>query len=95
MGFQFIAFTASGPLIGWVGLTIDLPAMFWIGIAVCAVNLFMNLASGVMKLPVLPGVLIVGGMLLWKPWLVGAALGLLLWTTVESFGELVSMLRRK
>jgi hypothetical protein len=95
LGLVFSALTAAGPLIALAGLAMEIQTVFWIGIAICAANLFMNLASGAMKLPILPGALIVGGMLFWKPWLVGAALGLLIWTTLEAIGELLSTIRRR
>ncbi|MBU2873467.1 hypothetical protein [Marinobacter salexigens] len=86
----FILFTLSGPLAGAIGWFSDIFWLFWIGVALAVVNLVMNLASGVMKLPVLPLAFILISAVILSPWHLGAGVGLLIWTTVESVGELMS-----
>jgi len=84
----FSLVTWGGPIIGALGLYFDLQAVFWIGVVIAGLNLFMNLASGAMKFPILPLASAGIGIMLWQPWYVGAALGLLAWTTLEAAGEL-------
>ena len=90
---HFSLITFAGPILGIVGLGIDVQALFWIGVIICAFNLFMNLASGVMNFPLIPGVLVVAGGIYWSPWFMGAALGLVVWTGLEALGELYSIAR--
>lgn len=87
-------FTFSGPVLGFLGFFMGWPWLFWVGVLLAAVNLFLNVASGVMKMPLLPILLSVGGALYWNPWLEGLGLGLLAWTLIEGIGELVPKLRR-
>jgi hypothetical protein len=96
MKLAFVSFTLLGPIVGAIGFYLSLPIVFWIGVGLAGLNLFMNLASGVMKLPLLPGAcVILGGMLLF-PWYEGAGTGLLAWTALEGAGELISpMLGRR
>jgi hypothetical protein len=89
-----IALTAVGPVLGAAGWFLSIPWLFWLGAAFAAVNLFMNLASGVMKLPLLPLLLIVIGAIFLDPWTRGAAAGLLVWTALESLGEVWASVRR-
>jgi hypothetical protein len=57
-------------------------------VIVAAFNLFMNVASGAMRLPLLPAATILIGAGAWSPWYIGASLGLLVWTAIEALGEL-------
>ena len=88
-------FTVSGPLLGWIGWFLDLPWLFWVGIGVCSVTLFLNLASGVLKLPIIPGALMVGGAVYFEPWYHGIGLGLLAWTSLEAIGDVIGQKRRQ
>lgn len=84
-------FTASGPLLGAAGWFLSLSWIFWIGVSMCAINLFLNLASGAMKLPVLPAAFMVGAAVLFSPWYVGLSVGLVAWTALESAGEIIGI----
>jgi len=84
----FTAFTLSGPAIGGLGWYFELPWIFWTGVALAAINLSLNLGSGVLRLPVLPAAAIILGMMLTDPWLTGAAIGLLVYTVIEGVGDL-------
>jgi len=46
--------TALGPLVGGAGWLLEISWLFWIGVAICALTMFLDVASGAMKLPVLP-----------------------------------------
>ena len=81
--------TLSGPILGASGYFLEMLWLLWVGVAVCLLNLFMNLASGVMKLPVLPIVAVVIGATVVSPWYLGAGYGLLVWTAIEAAGEVV------
>lgn len=86
-------FTALGPLVGGAGWFFSIGWLFWVGATLAAINLFLNLASGAMKLPILPtALMIVGGAAL-NPWYRGVAAGLLVWTALESLGEIWSTLK--
>lgn len=79
--------TLAGPLIGGIGWFIEYHWLFWVGVGLSALTLFLNLASGVLKLPILPTVFIAVGGFGLSPWYVGAGAGLLLWTAFEPIGE--------
>ena len=86
-----LIFTLSGPVIGGIGWYVDIQWLFWVGVGLCAVNLFMNVTSGVMKAPILPTlIMIVAGVFL-EPWYFGAGIGLLAWTALEVVGEFVGL----
>ena len=100
MGFVFTAITASGPIVGVLGLYFGSPIMFWIGVVISLFNLFMNLASGAMSRPILPVLFVAAGGVLTAaialvgnaigpPWYYGWGLGLLTWTALEAAGELL------
>jgi len=90
----FSLVTWSGPIIGAIGLYAGWQWFFWLGVALAGFNLFMNIASGAMRLPVLPiGAMALGG-LVWVPWTVGVGLGLLVWTAIEAAGELLHLAKR-
>ena len=90
MNFSLLI-TISGPLLGAVGWFTQTMWLFWIGVAICLITLFLNMASGVMKLPVLPVLFmsVAAGFL--SPWYVGLGVGLLAWTTLEFVGEVVGL----
>lgn len=81
--------TLSGPIFGAGGYFLELPWLLWVGVALCLVNLFMNLTSGVMKLPVLPTIAVIIGVTVVSPWYLGAGYGLLIYTATEAAGEVV------
>ena len=92
---MILLLTSAGPLLAAMGLLLDVQAVFWVGVAVCGFNLFMNLASGAMNFPLLPGLMmLVGGGVL-TPWYWGAALGLVSWTALEAVGDVVATLMRR
>lgn len=85
--------TAAGPLLGATGWFFSLGWLFWIGVALCAVTLFLNMASGVMKLPILPIAFMAGAAAFFSPWYLGLGVGLVVWTALESAGEIVGLRR--
>lgn len=87
----FTVFTLSGPLIGAAGFFLGWSWLFWIGVALSVINLVLNVASGVMKLPVLPVVCIIAGAIFYESPVTGAGLGLLAWTLLEGVGEIFGM----
>ena len=88
-------FTVSGPVLGGIGWFADIRWLFWGGVVICAVNLFMNIASGVMKLSILPTLIIIVTGLFLKPWYFGAGVGLLVWTSLEVIGKIVGLKKNK
>lgn len=82
-------FTLSGPALGGIGWFADVRWLFWVGVALCAVNLFLNVASGVMKAPILPALVMIFAGAFLHPWYLGAAVGLLAWTALEVVGEVI------
>lgn len=89
MRLIFTAITIGGPVLGGLGYWLEVPALLWAGVALAAANLFMNVSSGVMRLPLFPGLAMVAGGFVIAPWWYGAALGLLIYTAVEAGLELV------
>lgn len=87
MGYLFTLITLSGPIVSGIALLMDWPILFWIGVALAAFNLFMNLASGAMNFPILPLVAVAVGAVFLTPWYFGAAVGLLIYTAIEGLGE--------
>jgi hypothetical protein len=87
--------TAAGHILGCIGWFADIEWLFWVGVALCALTLFLNLASGVMKLPVLPALFMIVAAFLLGPWYVGLGVGLLAWTAVEAGGEVIGMRRAR
>lgn len=85
----FTLFTLSGPLLGATGFFLANEWLFWIGVALSAVNLFLNVASGVMKSPMLPALFMGIAAIFLEPWFIGLGAGLLIWTALESAGELM------
>lgn len=88
-----LLFTALGPLFGAAGWFLSLGWLFWVGVALCGITLFLNMASGVMKLPVLPVLFMAVAAAFLSPWYVGIGAGLLIWTALESVGEVVGLKR--
>lgn len=86
-----LLFTASGPLLGGAGWFFSLSWLFWVGVALCTSNLFLNVASGVMKLPVLPVAIMAGAAVFISPWYLGLGVGLVAWTALESAGEIFGL----
>lgn len=89
-----VAFTAAGPVLGGLSWLLQWPWLFWVGAALCAVSLLLDIGSGAMKLPVIPVALMALGSGALSPWWFGAAVGLMGWTTLDSVGALVKLARR-
>jgi len=83
--------TVAGPILGASGWFTQTMWLFWIGVVVCVITLFLNVASGVMKLPVLPVLFMAVAAILLSPWYVGLGVGLIAWTALESVGEIVGL----
>ena len=88
-----LLFTALGPLLGAAGWLFSLSWLFWLAVVLCGITLFLNMASGVMKLPVLPVLFMAGAAAFLSPWYVGIGAGLLIWTALEFVGEIVGLKR--
>lgn len=76
----------AGPTIGLAGVALGSNWVLGVGVAVCVVNLALNVVSGVMKSALFPiifvGVATYLSHSLWK----GIAFGLIAWTTFEASG---------
>jgi len=83
--------TVAGPLLGAGGWFSQTTWLFWVGVAICVVTLFLNMASGVMKLPVLPVLFMAIAAGLLSPWHVGLGVGLIAWTALEAVGEVIGL----
>lgn len=81
--------TALGPFTGGAGWFFEIPWLFWAGVVICAITMLLNIASGVMKLPILPVLFMVIAALIQDLWYVGAGIGLLVWTTFEVVGDVI------
>ena len=84
-------FTASGPLLGAAGWFLPLSWLFWVGVAICAITLFLNVESGVMNSPVLPVLFMWVAAAFFGPWYVGLGVGLLIWTALWFAGEIYGL----
>jgi hypothetical protein len=87
--------TVLGPAFGLAGHLLDLPLLFWVGVAVCGITLSLNVLSGVLRLPILPGVCMLAGTFGDWPWYRGVALGLVAWSFFEAAGEVTGYLRSR
>jgi hypothetical protein len=85
---------ASGPVFGAVGYLIGWPILFWIGVALALVNLWMDGMSGVMKFLVLPLICVGVGAVALSPWWFGAGVGLLAWSALEAGRMMYASVRR-
>ncbi len=81
--------TVAGPLLGTGGWLSQTMWLFWVGVAICVVTLILNMASGVMRLPVLPVLFMAIAAGLLNPWYLGLGMGLIAWTAFEAVGELI------
>ena len=61
--FSFV--TWGGPVVSGLGLYLNSSITFWVGVAIAFFNLFMNVASGAMRFPLLPLAFIVVGAVVW------------------------------
>jgi hypothetical protein len=85
--------TLAGPILGFSGWFLHINWLFWGGVAICALTLFLNLASGVMKLPVLPVLFMAIAAVFTSPWYLGLGAGLVAWTALEAVGEVIGLRR--
>lgn len=88
-----LLFTISGPVLGFAGWLLQFGWLFWVGVAFCVVVLILNLASGVLKFPVLPLLFMGVAAAVASPWYFGVGAGLLAWTALESVGEIIGLKR--
>jgi hypothetical protein len=82
-----------GPMLGIAGWVGEVSWLVWVGVAVCAINLLMDMASGAMKLPILPTVFMLVSAAASTPWWYGLGVGLILWTALEALGGVYVWLR--
>lgn len=94
MNFPLL-FTLAGPAVGAYGWFSSVEWAFWAGVALCVVNLALNMASGVMRLPILPMLFMAGGVGAVHPWYSGLGVGLIAWTALEAAGAVVGRLRAR
>ncbi len=83
-----------GTLLGVAGFFFS-PWLFWIGVAACSLSLFLDLASGVLKLPILPATAIGAGALVIGPWYIGAGAGLVFYASLEVAAMLLAGRRHR
>ena len=83
--------TVAGPLLGAGGWFTQTMWLFWIGVSVCVNTRFLNMASGVMKLLVLPVLLMAISAVMLNRWYVGLGAGRIAWTPLEFVGEVVGL----
>ena len=86
--------TLAGPLLGASGWLVQSTWLLWVGVFICTITLLLNLASGVMKLPILPAAFMAVSAVLVSPWYVGVGVGLIAWTALEAIGEIAGLLKR-
>ena len=89
---KMLVFLFSGPILMSIGYFGSYGLVFWIGTAICAFILFMNLASGVLKFPIIPLIMVGISTMFIDPWFVAAAIGLGAWTALEAVGEVYGRL---
>ncbi len=82
-----------GPVIGGAGWVIDSAGLFWTGVAFCVFNLVLNIASGVLRLPVLPVFFMLSASVFSSPWWHGLGAGIVVWTGFEAAGDLYARAR--
>ncbi|MBA3449213.1 MAG: hypothetical protein H0T56_16730 [Pseudaminobacter sp.] len=88
-----LLFVASGPTLSVIGYLAEWPVLFWLGVALALINLWMDGMSGVMKFPILPLLFVIFGAATLSPWWYGSAVGVLAWTALEAIGILFTKLR--
>ena len=85
MWWFFNGGAALGPLLVLGGVCFGMPVAFAAGVAMCCLNEFLAIASGVHSTPVMAAVFAVAGECLVAPWFTGAGLGLACWTAITFF----------
>ena len=86
---KFIIINGLGPIIGVVGILVEIQWLFWMGVAVCILVLWLDGISGAMKFPIIPGALMIVGAIVLDPWYFGAGVGLMLWTATDTISMIV------
>ena len=87
-----VAIMVSGPVLGGLGLWLGSEILFWIGVGMAGVNLFMNLSSGVAS--AFSSVFMLIGAFVSSPWYMGVAYGLLVWTAMEGVFDVLTFRRQ-
>ena len=91
---KMLIFLFIGPILVLIGCLGSYGFIFWLGSVICAFILFMNVASGILKFPIIPIIIIMFCLPFFKQWYVGVAVGLALWTAFEAVGQVYVRLRR-
>ena len=81
-----------GVLIGVAGFFLS-AWLFWLGVVICSVSIFLDIVSGSIKLPILPAIAVLAGVLFFSPWYVGIGVGLIIYAAVEVAGILARRIR--
>ncbi|WP_042697005.1 hypothetical protein [Azospirillum sp. B506] len=87
MWWIFNGASMLGPALVLVGWGWGLALAFWLGATLCAFDEFMDVASGVHRLPIFAVVFTAAGAAIGSPWIVGGVLGLAVWTAIGFFGQ--------
>jgi len=80
----FTVVNALGPIVGVAGILAELQWLFWVGVAICVLVLWLDAISGAMKFPFIPGALVIIGAIVLDPWYFGAGSGLMIWTALDT-----------
>jgi hypothetical protein len=77
-----------GATIGIVGFLTEIFWLLVIGALLCGLNEFLNIASGVYKVPFVATTLVILCSFVVAPWYVGAMLGLCIGGAMDGLGEM-------
>ncbi len=89
-----VLITILEPVVGTVGWYLSLGWLFWVGVAFCFITLFLNIASGVMAIPILPTIFMGIAAAFLSPWYFGLGVGLLAYTALEALGDLMGVMNQ-
>lgn len=86
--------TALGPIVIFLSSHFQTQWLFWVGAVFSVIVLLLDLASGVLRFPILPLLFAVAGIVMGSgEWYVGAILGLVTYQVVEVVGRLYALIR--
>lgn len=85
----------AGPLFGLIGYFMSYQWIFWIGVVICGFDLFMDTASGRIRIPVLPAVIVVISLIMISPWYIAIGFGTVLWGAFSAISELYGTIRER